>query len=234
MFSNLYQLRLPKVAKTVYVLQCESRAYQVLIVSEILLQPMLSHFLLVNVHEQPVHVHHTQITNKLHSRDSKRQLKFLRQKSEKSLIMALIQIRLSLAIHIRTQKRYKRLSKFKLRITREKRHRQLGIALKQNSSSRRIHQILSLNLRKKMIPQKIIRTLLNRLRINRSQMRWKNLKSILILQVLICSKARSTQTASWGQMLRVISLKSRWILWTTRSCANRLMTFAIVKLAKFQ
>ena len=196
MFSSLYQLQQPRAAKTAHVLQCESHAYQDLIVLETLLRPMLSQVLLENVHEQPVHVHHTLITKKLQSRDSVWQLKFLRQRSEESLIMALIQIRLSLDTHIKVQKTSqlaKALKTSKLakaqkpsKLAKAQKTSQLVKAQKtsqlvkaqekQYSNSRRGHKIRNLKLRQQIILQKIMRALLKIPWINRLRARRKNLK----------------------------------------------------------
>ena len=196
MFSSLYQLQQPRAAKTAHVLQCASHAYQDLIVLETLLRPMLSQVLLENVHEQPVHVHHTLITKKLQSRDSVWQLKFLRQRSEESLIMALIQIRLSLDTHIKVQKTSqlaKALKTSKLakaqkpsKLAKAQKTSQLVKAQKtsqlvkaqekQYSNSRRGHKIRNLKLRQQIILQKIMRALLKIPWINRLRARRKNLK----------------------------------------------------------
>ena len=205
MFSSLYQLQQPRAAKTAHVLQCESHAYQDLIVLETLLRPMLSQVLLENVHEQPVHVHHTLITKKLQSRDSVWQLKFLRQRSEESLIMALIQIRLSLDTHIKVQKTSQLAKALKTsQLAKAQKTSQLAKAQKpsklakaqktsqlvkaqktsqlvkaqekQYSNSRRGHKIRNLKLRQQIILQKIMRALLKIPWINRLRARRKNLK----------------------------------------------------------
>ena len=187
MFSSLYQLQQPRAAKTAHVLQCESHAYQDLIVLETLLRPMLSQVLLENVHEQPVHVHHTLITKKLQSRDSVWQLKFLRQRSEESLIMALIQIRLSLDTHIKVQKtsqlakaqkpsKLAKAQKTSKLVKAQKTSQLVKAQEKQYSNSRRGHKIRNLKLRQQIILQKIMRALLKIPWINRLRARRKNLK----------------------------------------------------------